>query len=258
MLLRHLAPGDRDEAREPGLRRQQVVVRGREASRPFGVGQPEADREDSARTIVEKLPVHGVGETVAAAGEVVKSSAQRVGCGRASRQPDERLAEQLAPLGDLVGFRACRRDHRHLLERGAQILGALAASLAPCARRPAGAERRTQRVQFPLGEAAARAQRRRCVRPARQRLQRLGQHPRGIRGASAHSFFVFCAPGKLAQPGGQRHQRARQIAAVHGRDVARGQRRQASRVVPVEQVSFVAFECFDGRERALDPVRKLA
>src|SRR5205085_6174977 len=102
-------------------RRQQIVVRGVETPGPFGVGEAEADREDPARTIVEELPLHGVGETVAAAGEVVKSSAQRVGSGRVSRQQDERLVEHLTPLGDRVSLEAWGRGGRDLPERDAQV-----------------------------------------------------------------------------------------------------------------------------------------
>src|SRR5205823_285122 len=52
-----------------------------------------------------------------------------------------------------------------------------------------------------------------------------------------------------AQAGGQRHQRAGEVAAVDRRDVARQQRRERLRVVPVEQVPFVALQPLDGGQR---------
>ena len=52
-------------------------------------------------------------------------------------------------------------------------------------------------------------------------------------------------------------ERARQVAAVHRRDVGRQQRRQRPRVVPIQQVAFEAFQLLDGGERAIDSEHQL-
>ncbi len=52
--LGQLALGDADEAREPRLRGQEVVVGGVQTARPFGVGEPVADGEDVPLRVVEE------------------------------------------------------------------------------------------------------------------------------------------------------------------------------------------------------------
>ena len=54
---------------------------------------------------------------------------------------------------------------------------------------------------------------------------------------------------ELEQPLRQRDQRAGEVAAVDGRDVARVQRRQGRRVVPVQEVSLIVFEPLERRKR---------
>ena len=80
-LLGHVALGDRDEAREPGFRRQQVVERGVEPPRPLGVGEPVADREDLPLPVVEEPEVHRVRRSAQRARQ---ASAARAAFGRAS------------------------------------------------------------------------------------------------------------------------------------------------------------------------------
>ena len=58
MRLRHVAGRDGDEAGEPGLRRQQIVVRAIEPPWAVGIGQPIADREELTVAIVEKAEPH--------------------------------------------------------------------------------------------------------------------------------------------------------------------------------------------------------
>ena len=50
----------------------------------------------------------------------------------------------------------------------------------------------------------------------------------------------------------QRDERAGEVAAVHGRHVARVQRRERRRVVPVQEVPFVALETLEGRQRPIE------
>ena len=61
-MLRHVALRDRDEAREPRFRCEQIVVRAIEPSRSVRICEPVSDREDPAAAIVEKLEPHAVGE----------------------------------------------------------------------------------------------------------------------------------------------------------------------------------------------------
>ncbi len=68
VLLRHLVAGDGDEAGQPGLRGEKVVVRRVEPSGPVRVGEAEPDREETARRVVEELPPHAVGERADRAG----------------------------------------------------------------------------------------------------------------------------------------------------------------------------------------------
>ena len=132
MRLGDLAARDGDEAREPRLRGQQVVVRRVQAARPLGVRQAKADREDPALRVVEEAEAHSLGEGAGAAGQVLEA--------------------------------------------------------------------------------------------------------------------------RLAQSLGERHERARQVPAVDGRDVAGRQRRQALRVVPVEQVALVPLQALHRREGRVDPL----
>ncbi len=60
MRLGHVALRDGQEAGQAGLGGEQVVVRGIEASRAFGVGEAIPDREDAALGIVEETEVHAV------------------------------------------------------------------------------------------------------------------------------------------------------------------------------------------------------
>ena len=111
VLLRHLDRG-RWRGSSPGV---PPTPAGRSASRrgdpgPFGVGQAEADREHAALPVEQELPLHRVGETVAAAGEVPQASAQRVRPGSACRPAARSSAcdQQPRPGRDLVGAGARR------------------------------------------------------------------------------------------------------------------------------------------------------
>ena len=50
----------------------------------------------------------------------------------------------------------------------------------------------------------------------------------------------------------ERDQRGGEVAAVDRRDVARVERRQRRRVVPVEEVTFMPLEAFERRQRAIE------
>jgi hypothetical protein len=71
--LGDLAARDGDEAREPRLGGQQVVVPVVQATRPLGVRQAKADREDPALRVVEKAEAHSLGKGQGAAGQVFEA-----------------------------------------------------------------------------------------------------------------------------------------------------------------------------------------
>ena len=77
MRLGELAARDGDEAREPRLRGQQVVVGDVQAARPLGVGQAIADREDPALRVVEEAEAHPVREGRRRAGRGPRRPASR-------------------------------------------------------------------------------------------------------------------------------------------------------------------------------------
>ena len=85
-------------------------------------------------------------------------------------------------------------------------------------------ERRAGGLEVVLRGGAVPAQRGRGVRVLRQQRERPGEDARGVGRPRARRRLVFLGSGALAQAGRQRHQRACQVAAVHGRDVARRER----------------------------------
>ena len=80
----------RDEAREPRLRGQEVVVGRIETARPLGVGEAIADGEDPALRVVEEPEAHPVRERGGAARQVER--------GPASRRPSARVMSAPARL----------------------------------------------------------------------------------------------------------------------------------------------------------------
>ncbi len=68
-MLRDVALGDGDEARQARFGGEQVVERVVEAPGTFGVGEPIADREDAAAPVVEHVEAHVVGQPRRAARE---------------------------------------------------------------------------------------------------------------------------------------------------------------------------------------------
>jgi hypothetical protein len=91
--LRNLAPGDRDEAREPGFRRQQVVVRRIELARDLGLSQAITDREQAPFPVVEEVEPHLVRERSGAPGELLQEVALRRRLGVSGRELSQTLGE---------------------------------------------------------------------------------------------------------------------------------------------------------------------
>ena len=204
VLLRHLAARDGDEAREPRLGREQVVVRGIEPARPLGVGEPEADREDAARAVVEERPVHRVGERVAAPRQVASRSRRPRRCGAAAPASTSAVVERAAPVGDRRRPRRPRGASAAMpLERGAQA-GRCDAARAREPRRapaPSPASRRAQRVELAL-----RARRSSCAqrcgaraRAGRARSAPRPARPRCRRRPRTRAVAVLAAPAAISR-----------------------------------------------------------
>ncbi len=90
MALRHLAPGDGDETRRPGLGGEQIVVIPVQRLHVHAVAQ----EEDLALLVEEEVKGHGVGSALSMETEVLETDEQR-----ARRQPrrDEGFAQVAAP-----------------------------------------------------------------------------------------------------------------------------------------------------------------
>ena len=86
VALRHVALGDGEEARQARLGGEQVVVGAVEATRPGGVGQSIADREQLARRSRRGGEVHPVRQRLCAAGRDRSQRAEWSEC-VAARQP---------------------------------------------------------------------------------------------------------------------------------------------------------------------------
>ena len=88
---------------------------------------------------------------------------------------------------------------------------------------------------------------------------RVGERRRPLREAfePPTRFHFRTRPDQLPQPFGHRHEGARQIAAIHRRDVARIERSEASRVVPVEEMSFEPLQSLHRGEASLEPLDEL-
>ena len=84
----------------------------------------------------------------------------------------------------------------------------------------------------------------------------MGTSRRSVGGPCHGTLLVRLGRRDLTQTGGQRHEGAGQVSAVDGRDVARCERRERGRVVPVEQVPLVVLDRFDRVECTPDPRRQ--
>ena len=247
-MLRHVALGDRDEARQARFRGQQVVERVVEPPRAVGVGEPVADREDPAAPVVEHVEPHRRRR----AG--TRAAPARAAC---RREPAVRLQRAATHVDDRAGTRRRRRPTARATSR--QPRGRAAA---------ARARRRASTSRLDTGGCAARAcvtiarasrliavSRLRARSPRCARRRRRGEQIGGVGEPCAALRRASAARSTSAsQPLRERDQRAGEIAAVDGRDVARMQRRQRRRVVPVEEMSLVALEALERRQRPIEPI----
>ena len=82
--------------------------------------------------------------------------------------------------------------------------------------------------------------------PVRQRRRAGGER-------NEPRFQIAPRPRERQEPLRQRDERAGEVAAVDRRHVTRKERRERPRVVPVQEVSFVALQPFHGRDHAFEP-----
>ena len=124
-------------------------------------------------------------------------------------------------------------------------------------RRPRRADRRERSARASLQVAGARH----AGAPVRTcRAAHLGQREVERVGAARDGTVAPCSRPRSRQPAagvGQRDQVAGQVAAVHGRDVARLQRAQVGRVVPVVEMAAEALQPRHRGERRLQPLDRV-
>ena len=176
------------------------------------------------------------------------SVTQRVGGHRRlHRQSLDGLEHGPAPVGDLCsGFGRLRMrrvspPRRRAAPPSVWIAVTTSSAAGACVRRDDGASQ-----TIDLGDDLPRsgsgvARRGRC----RQQVGGVGESGEPLR---ARLRMLF----DLEEPLRECDQRAGEVAAVDGRDVARVQRRQAGRVVPVEKVPAIPLEALE-RRRASRP-----
>ena len=229
--------------------------RGRRSARPSRRGTARADRPGWAvtrRAGSSALATSGGASAVSAQGSSVATSRAWLASGGA-RPPRPR-----------PGAPAPRRRARPPASRAMSTrVSACAASAADaggarppgCRRRRASAARQAPRrasaswrtVTVWLRRLVARARRRpRATSGARRRCPRATPRTRAAdrRPASRQALR-------------EREQMAGEVAAVHGRDVARLERAQLARVVPVVEVAAEALQARQRRERRLEPLHRV-
>ncbi len=247
--FRHVAFRDRDEAGEPRFRGKQIVVRVVETAGAFCVRGPVADRQQAPFLVVEQPEVHAVGEDRRPMSQVVE--AFRRDRGRLQHAVD--VSPQLPrPVRDVrvtlvvlpcIEFRDDGLERRQRSPESRELLAA-------CSRRASGCPDAPHRLQqrsplrtldslFAFGPRDGAMEQRRHFVQARE-----------IR-------CLVRLEGQLAKSDGERQERSGEVAAVHGRHIARRQRREALRVVPVEEVALEARHPFNRRERCFDALYEL-
>ncbi len=262
--LGHVAAGDRDEAGQPGLGRQQVVVRHVEDAGALGIREAVPDRELVPRAVVEEPERHLVGERAAALREVQQ---------RRPTSPDAAAGADCPPAGpegdaSITRTSAARRARAQAITAGSAC--AVPSARPRCSGCASGGESRASRFARHTPAHAARP-------PVSCAGAQVGQHARGDGLEALDDRRMLEGPGgaaggHLADDGGgvgkpveqvrvalrtrgpllestrQGHERRHEVAAVHGRDVARPQRGERRRVVPVEQMPLVPLEPLAGVE----------
>ena len=240
MVLRDVALGDRDEAGQPRFRREQVVERARRAvpdrrrrrggsrSRRCAAGGRRGSRSacrrraptPGAASVAQRVGGHGA--LGASAPRRASSTARHqyaMSLGRDRARPSSIAADASASC---VASRP---------SRDASVAGAAAAP-----RRAIARATRFDVASIGLPRSPCVARRSRSTTTPRARRSAVSASP------SSRCARVCGSLVELEQPLRERDQRAGEVAAVDGGDVARMQRRQRRRVVPVQEVPVVPLE----------------
>ncbi len=252
----HVALGDGEEACQACLGSQQVVAGRIQAS----VGGAVADREQLALAVHEEAEFHGARELqrhVGQALEVLDQEAGRIARQQITAPAVDGAARGLDPVHQVaaaieLGLGGQRAHQVH--QRGG-ALGGRGQVVELRIERP---RLRTQRgVEIVEGgfeqlarDGAAGRELEFAQSLARQ-VERIGQAHHRL-GARLRVLLPF------AERAGQGHQVRGEIAGVHRRDVARFQRPQVARVVPVVEMAAVLRHARQAAERGLDAIQRVA
>jgi hypothetical protein len=250
VVLGHVALGDGEVARHPGLRREEIIVGGVVASGPLRVGQAIADREQFALRIIEEREVHLGRQPVRPSRELLQSGrhGRRVGVlpGRSVQRAGG--VQEVVERAVASGFLAEGLDLPSQALEGFEDPGLL------LRRRDRGREHGVEPVHFP-GEPGGELPRRALERD--DVLADLAEELDGIADPRLDPRPGSRRDGALAKPLGENHEARGEVSAVHGGDVAGMERRQALGLVPVQEVSLEPLDALEGRQRAVDAVRQL-
>jgi hypothetical protein len=244
VFVADLAGRDRDEAREPRLRRERVVERPVEPA----VDDVVADREQPALGITEKVEVHLLDEVVGEIRQPLGAFPKLLRVRLRQRERDPMFGEC---RGDPFEPRPCLRDRRLVPAGERHVL-----QFSECApdagqvvldrgqqRGPFGRGRGTLR-QRPVKSVDLLGQRGSMVAAALvpgTAEARLGKaqavaHP--VERTHVHAWLVH----QLLQPHAHGQEVSRQVAAVDARDVLGQQRRERPRVVPVVEMPAIPLK----------------
>ena len=243
MLLRHLIEGDRDEAGQPRLGRQEVVVAAVE--RPgFEV---EADVEQVAVAVVEERQVESIDHRPCTGRQPLQFGVQVEGAGRRAGG---------VPLGGLeLSF-----DHPRVEAQGGQGVQVEGVALGEVREKGGQAVSdagRTMGVRtdgrLEAGLELLKVRQQRLGLGASGSGDTLGEEGDGVRETLPGERPPGVARAGLLAPLGEDDQAGGQVAAVHGRDVRRVQRLQRGGVEPVRDVASVPFDPVERVEGQPEP-----
>ena len=238
--------GDRHEAGQPCLGRQQVVAVG--VQRPFI--RQEADGQQLALRVAEEAELHRQRHAAGSLrdGEKPRRQGHGVGC-RAGVVPAvafDRPVQRRGPKHQVRAVRLGVQERRRQCCSRLRIRGEAGEDIVSCCLCKPGADRGERGAYLPQAR-----RRRACSGQARHLLGRDGGDVGQPRVIGRHFGRVFLPA--LAGVG-ERDQVAGQVAAVHGRHIARLQRAQVGRIVPIVEMPAEARHPRHGGQCRFQPL----
>src|SRR5579862_3065270 len=236
MARRHLVFGDGHETCQTRLRGEQVIA----ARVKRTLGRAVADREESAFRIEQKAELHCL----------IHSAQLRLKYRQATLQTSDGFSGQCeVPLPTLDGslYRLCPKE-KLASKCVAELSGQRLRDIGQCRsqrRRPLQlrhaatgssltGKRCSERVEGVLQVCAGGCV---CSQFVRELVQGLARQMHGVHYADTREVIGSGGINPLSTGVRQRDQVAREVAAIHGRDVARIQRTQVAGVVPVVKMT---------------------